>query len=59
MFGLEYYAKFLEVELEAVDDGNEYAAVKGWVITVFDDVVLSSSDYLAEGESVRILNDEK
>jgi len=49
------YAKFLEVEIEAVDDEKAYAALNGWVITVFDDVVVSSSKGLAEGESVWVI----
>ena len=54
LFGIEYYVKFLEVEIEAVDDANTYAALKGWLITIFDNVVMSSSKGLSEGEIVKI-----
>ncbi|MCL2814727.1 MAG: HlyD family efflux transporter periplasmic adaptor subunit [Oscillospiraceae bacterium] len=54
LFGLEYYSKFVEVNIIAVN--NLYAAIGGWSITSYDDVVISSSTYLMPGETVRVTN---
>lgn len=54
LFGSEYYAKFVEVGIVA---GNDlYAAIGGWVITGFDDIVLSSSKQLNPDETVKVIN---
>jgi len=54
LFGTEYYSKFVEVNVVA--SNNLYAAIGGWVITTYDDVVLSSSTYLTPGETVKVIN---
>ena len=54
LFGQEHYAVFLEVRVIADDD--IYVALGGWSVTMFDDVVLSSSDYLTSGEVVKVIN---
>jgi biotin carboxyl carrier protein len=54
LFGLEYYSKLVEVNVAAIN--NLYAAISGWSITSYDDVVLSSSTYLTPGETVKVIN---
>ena len=52
LFGQEHYCVLVEVILEGYND--LYAALGGWSVTVYDDVVLSSSRFLAVGEVVRV-----
>ena len=54
LFGQEYYCVLVEVSIENYND--LYAALGGWSVTVFDDVVLSSSKFLTSGEVVRVIN---
>jgi hypothetical protein len=54
LFGPEYYSKLLEVEI--IDSNDFYAALGGWAITVYDDIILSSSIYLISGETVKVIN---
>ena len=53
LFGPERYAVLVEVQVIA---GNDlYAALGGWNVTVFDDVVISSSRDLVEGDIVKVI----
>ena len=54
LFGQEYYAVLLEVSI--IDSNDLYAALEGWNVTVFDDVVVSSSKDLTAGEVVKLSN---
>jgi len=54
LFGLEYYIKYVEVEI--IDHNSTHAAIGGWTVTPFDDVILSSSSYLSSGETVKVIN---
>jgi len=54
LFGQEHYAVLVEVQVIA---GNDlYAALGGWNVTVFDDVVISASKDLAMGDIVKVIN---
>jgi hypothetical protein len=55
LFGQEHYAVLLEVRVIAEND--IYAALGGWNVTVFDDVVVSSSKDLTSGDVVRVIDD--
>ena len=53
LFGAEYYAKLTEVEI--IDNNSMHAALKGWVVTPSDDVIISSSKSLTSGETVKVI----
>jgi len=54
LFGPEHYAVLLEVSIIAADD--IYTALGGWSVTIFDDIIISSSRYLTSGEVVKVIN---
>lgn len=54
LFGPEHYAVLVEVQVIAGDD--IYTAIGGWNVTVFDDVVISSSKPLTDGEVVKVIS---
>lgn len=53
LFGVEHYTVLLEVQIVADDDLN--AAISGWNVTAFDDIVISSSKDLTEGDIVKVM----
>jgi len=52
LFGIENYAKLIEVEVIAGD--GKYVAIDDLIISNSDDVVLSSSKYITSGEIVKV-----
>jgi len=52
LFGVEDYAKLIEVEIIAADDGH--TAISDLIVSKSDDVVVSSSRYLTPGETVKV-----
>ena len=54
LFGPEHYAVLVEVQVIA--GNNLYAALGGWNVTVFDDVVISASKDLTMGDIVKVIN---
>ena len=54
LFGTEYYTKSVEVEI--IDKNDMYAALRGWAVSMYDDVILASSKYMTPGETVKVVN---
>lgn len=54
LFGPEYVVRLLEVQL--VDSNEIYAAISGWNVMIFDEVVVYSSRVISSGEVVRVTN---
>ena len=52
LFGIEDYAKLIEVEIIASDD--VYTAIDDLIITKSDDIVLPTMDYLIPGATVKV-----
>ena len=57
LFGPEHVVRLIEVRVAAVDSDDIYAALGGWSVTVFDEVVVESSRDLVSGEAVRVINE--
>jgi hypothetical protein len=54
LFGPEHAVRLVQVQV--IDGNNVYAALGGWNVTAFDNVVISSSRFLSSGEVVRVIN---
>jgi len=54
LFGDENYVILLEVQI--IDSNDIYAALGGWNVMAFDDVVISSSRVLTAREVVKVIN---